>query len=402
MTRPSVLYVTYDGLLEPLGASQVVPYVLGLAERGHPIEILSFEKPADLGRPEAVARLRATLDARGVGWTARRYHQRPTLPATLWDVAVGRRDVARWARRRAGGIVHARGYVPGLIGLAARRRGGTLLFDMRGFWVDERIEAGHWRAGGPEARIGRWIERRLLAEAAHVVLNTERAAGRVGALAPRRPAPPVTVVPPCVDLARFRPPEDPAAARSALGLPDVPTVIHTGNLIGWYDGPGTVRAGRAFVERTGGSFVILTRQREEAARLVREGGVEARIETADPADVPRWLQAADAGLALVRATPAKDASFPTRLGEYLACGLAVLASDVGDVGALADGEVLGLVGSEGGPEPAGAWLAEAAARPDRSARARALAERHLSLEEGVRRLDAVYGALAGGRAGEGA
>jgi hypothetical protein len=43
-----VLYVTYDGLLDPLGSSQVVPYVLGLAARGVEIDVLSFEKPEAL------------------------------------------------------------------------------------------------------------------------------------------------------------------------------------------------------------------------------------------------------------------------------------------------------------------------------------------------------------------
>ena len=39
-----VVYVSYDGALDPLGASQVVPYLLGLAARGVAITLISFEK----------------------------------------------------------------------------------------------------------------------------------------------------------------------------------------------------------------------------------------------------------------------------------------------------------------------------------------------------------------------
>src|SRR5262245_48131003 len=39
-----VIYVSYDGALDPLGASQVVPYLLGLAERGVAVTLVSFEK----------------------------------------------------------------------------------------------------------------------------------------------------------------------------------------------------------------------------------------------------------------------------------------------------------------------------------------------------------------------
>lgn len=385
---PAVLVVTYDGLLEPLGASQVVPYVTGLVGEGFEIEVLSFEKPADLARPPAVEGLRARLGETGVRWQARAYHARPTLPATLLDVIVGRRHVARWAAR-GGRLVHARGYVAGLMGLAAGRRGARLLFDMRGFWVDERIEAGYWTPGGPPARIGRWIEREVLSAADHLTLQTAAGLERVAALSPGSP-PPGTLIRPCTDLERFTVPLDPREARRALGLPDRPTLVHAGNLTGWYDGALTVQVGRAFVERTGGSFVVLTREPDEARRLTRAHGVEAVIATAEPADVPRWLQAADAGLALVRDTPAKHASFPVKLGEYLATGLAALVTPIGDLPELEDGLVLKALRAGQGPAEAAGWLGEAVRRPDRQARARALAERHLSLEEGVRRLAQIY------------
>ena len=42
-----VLYLSYDGALEPLGQSQVVPYLVGLAARGAAITLVSFEKPAE-------------------------------------------------------------------------------------------------------------------------------------------------------------------------------------------------------------------------------------------------------------------------------------------------------------------------------------------------------------------
>ena len=40
------LYISYDGMTDPLGRSQVLPYLQGLSERGHEITLLSCEKPA--------------------------------------------------------------------------------------------------------------------------------------------------------------------------------------------------------------------------------------------------------------------------------------------------------------------------------------------------------------------
>src|SRR5688572_25433871 len=82
------LFLTYDGLLSPLGQSQILPYMRGLRGRGHEVTILSFEQGAS-AEPSAQSELRAQLAAEGIGWVARRYHKRPTAPATAYDVLQG-------------------------------------------------------------------------------------------------------------------------------------------------------------------------------------------------------------------------------------------------------------------------------------------------------------------------
>lgn len=391
--RADVLYVSYDGLLEPLGASQILPYVRRLRARGVSLELLTFEKAgSDVGpRRDGLVRL---LAEEGIPWAPLRYHRSPTLPATAWDVSVGRGHVRAWARALAAegrrGLVHARGYLPGLMGLAGRSLGARLLFDMRGFWVDERIHGGYWSASGPQARIGRWLERHLLARADHLVVLTRRSTGRLAELAGRGAVPPWAVVPTCVDLERFRPAPSLSAAREALGLGAGPVLVHIGTLTGWYDGRATMEVGREFMARTGGTFAVLCREEEEARHLASEAGVEPLVRFVQPEEVPRWLQAADAGLALPRPAPSEDARFPTKIAEYLACGLAVLATPIGDVPEFADGVSLRLF--QGSEDVRGAvqWLAAAVTDPLRPAAARAQAEARLGADRGAEQLLEVY------------
>jgi len=357
------------------------------------MELLSFEKPDafEPGRREALER---ALTQEGIPWKALRYHRAPSLPATAFDVWMGRRQVRRWARglRAAGraGVVHARGYVPGLIGLAGTGLGAKLLFDMRGFWVDERIQGGYWSPGSVQVRIGRWMERRLLTRAQHLILLTRRGGGRLTELSLGAAPPPWTVVPTCVDLERFTPARDKGTLRAELGIGRGPVLLHTGTVVGWYDGRFTMDVGRAFVDRTGGTFVVLTREVDEAHRLAREAGVEPLVRFVPPDEMPRWVQAADAGLALPRISPAKDASFPTKIAEYLACGLAVLATPIGDVPELEDGVSLRLVGGPDDVPGAVAWLAAAVADPRLAATARAQAEARLGVDRGAETLLEVY------------
>jgi glycosyltransferase involved in cell wall biosynthesis len=104
---------------------------------------------------------------------------------------------------------------------------------------------------------------------------------------------------------------------------------------------------------------------------------------------------ADVGLALVRQDPAKRASAPTKVGEYLACGLAVAATEgVGDLNDhFRNSDIAITVAPSDPPGHIVDRILEALKTPDRVAQARALAEREYDLETGVEGFAAVYRAL---------
>src|SRR5262245_19250617 len=117
----SSLFVSYDGALDPLGRSQVLPYVVGLARQGVSMSLITFEKPST-DRAE-MERLSQTLAGEGVRSTPLAYHRRPRLPATALDVAQGAAAVAREVRRARPEIVHCRGDVAMAMARAATPRG---------------------------------------------------------------------------------------------------------------------------------------------------------------------------------------------------------------------------------------------------------------------------------------
>src|SRR5437868_11953518 len=134
-----VLYITYDGLTDPLGQSQVLPYLVGLSERGHRITILSCEKPAAMKREGAA--IRSQCEAAGIDWRPLPYHKRPPVLSSAFDLAMLRCEAVRLHRSRAFDLVHCRSYIPAAAGLHLKRRHGVrLLFDMRGFWPEEKTE----------------------------------------------------------------------------------------------------------------------------------------------------------------------------------------------------------------------------------------------------------------------
>jgi len=231
-----VLYVSHDGVREALGRSQVLAYLYGLSARGVSIRLLSFEKGwRDLRVRAELERLRQEIEARGIRWEWLGYHRRPVLLATLYDLVRGAIWAAWFVIRERIGIVHARSYVPALIGWMLKRLFGTrFLFDMRGFWADQRVEGGLWPPNGLRYRLAKTFERRFLRDADGIVTLTEAARPEIERLAGDATAKGrIAVIPTCVDLGRFRI-DDPARVRARLGQEGRFPVIYAGALGSWY------------------------------------------------------------------------------------------------------------------------------------------------------------------------
>src|SRR6266550_5606158 len=177
LSNRRVLYISYNGMLDPLGQSQVIPYLKELSREGVRFTLLSFEGPAAYSHEglERCEQLRAGLAGSGIDWHWLRYHKTPSLPATIYDVLAGIRYGSRLVRRRQIEMVHARSHIPATIALWLKRRFGVkMIFDVRGLLADEYVDAGHWRKGSIPYRITKSVEGRALAAADGVVTLTER------------------------------------------------------------------------------------------------------------------------------------------------------------------------------------------------------------------------------------
>lgn len=373
---PRILYVTYDGLAEPLGQSQVLGYLERLAAT-HEIHIVSFEKPAD--RAELPA-LRARLDGRGMGWTALEYHRRPPFVSTALDVARGARAIRRLASAGHFDVLHARSDVPALI-VDLARVPGRFVFDIRGFWADERADSGMWTTTGIPYRLVRRLERRFYRRADAVVTLTNAAVPIVRRWMAGDHVP-LEVIPTCAAIDRY---ED-SAPRD-----DGPHVVWCGSMGTVYRFDLAVRMAAA----TDRPFTVLTRQTELARREL--AGAAADVRTVPAVGVPGELHAGDVGLCLCQPSFARTASAPTRAAEHLAAGMPIAVTRFGDLAALVEDEGVGVVIDDESDESlraATARLLELAADDQVLARCRRVARERFDVETGVRRYAALYAKLA--------
>lgn len=390
--KSGVLYISYNGMLEPLGQSQVLAYQERLVA-DHPVHLISFERAEDWGRVverEAVAK--RMLDA-GIHWHPLRYHKRFSVLATLWDIFAGAVVGWRLVRRYGLAILHARSYIPSVMALCIKRiTGAKFLFDMRGFWADERVDGGLWPRGGRLYRIAKWFERRFLTGADHVVSLTYAGVREIAHfpyLLGRMP--PVAVIPTCADLARFKPLNRQKDVGFVLG--------YVGSAGTWYLFDAVVAC---FVQlrilRPDARLLVVNRNEHGYIRgCLAAGGVPpeaVELRAATHAEVPELMSRMHAGIFLIKPVFSKQASAPTKLGEFLGCGIPCLSNaGVGDMAEILEGDRVGIAVRDFDSTSLDAGLRKLLLlldEPGIHERCVASAERHFSLEQGVAKYASVY------------
>lgn len=246
-------------------------------------------------------------------------------------------DIAwRWRELRSGGydVVYAFEYHPNVAWpvYAGLRPHQILLSD----WCD-------WYASGANVMRGnRWVqawdrrrEERIRHRATRVSVISTTLAERARSIGiePGR----ITLLREGVDTAFMRP-YDRAEAKTALGIPSDALVVGTLN-----DGHAVPHLLTAFAElytQEPRACLLFIGQPAPAHQvLIAQLGLAARVvitgRCSDEA-LPRLLSAADICALPLENTCANRARFPHKIGDYLACGAAVLLTRVGDYPALLD------------------------------------------------------------------
>jgi glycosyltransferase involved in cell wall biosynthesis len=400
-----VVYVSYDGLEDPLGQSQVRPYLERLAARGHRIDVVSFEKH---GVP---VRWRQPLGS-ALKWTALRYHRRPTVASTMFDMVQGGAATAAIGAVFRSDLIHVRSYVAATLALpwviASR---APFLFDTRGMWPEEKVDAGAWSSGGTLYRSTKSIERLLFRRADVITVLTHAVQTYLRDEYPYRHEirAPIHVIPTCTDLVRFSP-DTPADRALGNRLGGARVLVYAGSLGTWYLGPEMARFYLAWrrairAEHAGQStrFLLVSQNDPAAVRqtLTEAGaGDELVHHHGRHSDVPSALRCAEVALSFARRTASGRGTAPTKLGEALACGLPVVANADGDVSEVLNpsgGAEVGVVVtdmSDSGLSRAAAAVLAITARAETRGAARRVAERWFSLDAGVDAYDRLYRSIS--------
>lgn len=323
MNKIQIVYITFDGILEPLGESQVLRLVEAITLASSvEFTVLSLEKSSTLSNPQVVEAVARRFERLGVVWKHRVYrHGVRGIIQNLMTML----GLLGESTDSSIGILHARSYLAAFVANSISSVSEVpVLFDFRGYWVDERIEEGQWFTNRLGLAIGRLVERRLFEGADGIVSLTETGiqdikSGGFGEVTAKH----MVVIPTCVDEHLF------SIQNRQAPRPDL---LAGKTVIGWV---GSLNASYLIEEsltlvaniqakNPDTFFLGLTGQTEFLAHYCDTLGIPSDrrlILSVSPQDVPKWMGWMDFGLLLLKENVAKRGSMPTKLGEFLASGV---------------------------------------------------------------------------------
>jgi len=354
----SVLYISYDGMTDPLGQSQVIPYLIGLTKKGYSFTILSCEKRDNYIKNREV--IAAILKTSAINWEPIFYTKKPPVLSTLYDYWKLRNTATKLHHQLKFDIIHCRSYISSLLGLwMTRKYKVPFVFDMRGFWADERVDGGLWNLGNPIFRViynfFKRKEREFLNKSAAIVSLTH--AGKNEILTWKGlnlPPEKITVIPCCVDTNVFNPANIAAdgqlALKQKLGIADSDLVLgYLGSIGTWYLLDEMLQFFSELKKANKNARFLFVTQEDAASIYIKAKQYnidksDLIITAANRQEVPLMVALFNYGIFFIKPSYSKTASSPTKQGEIMAMGIPVVCNwGIGDSDRIIEKYQSGLV-----------------------------------------------------------
>lgn len=352
-----ILFISYDGMTDPLGQSQVIPYLQGLSRAGFKIFLLSCEKKQVFLQNKPV--VKKILEGYNITWIPLNYTKTPPVFSTILDIIKLRKAAKKIHRENKLDMVHTRPGVPELVGLWMKKTMEVkFLNDIREFYADSRVEGGMWRLSNPLYKaIYRFFKRKeteSVSKSDGIVCLTYAAEKIIKEWKEYKSNIPLQVIPCSADLSLFDPAKiseaEKTTLRSALNISKDDFVIsYLGSIGGWYLTDEMMQFCKVLTDkiRTAKILFISPHRHDEIRVAASKYGIDIDkviIQKAGRQEVPKLVSLSNYSVFFIKPCYSKQSSSPTKHGEIMAMGIPLITnSGVGDVETISNRYNAGII-----------------------------------------------------------
>lgn len=355
--KKNILFISYDGLTDPLGPSQIIPYLIGLTKHGYQFTILSCEKKEKfLAGHAAITNI---LKPYPIKWVPIPYHKKPAVLSSIYDVIQLKNKAKQLHKKEHFDLVHTRPGVPALVGLWMKNNFELkFLNDIREFFAESRVDGGMWnKENFFYKKIYNFFKRKedeAIAASDGIVCLTYAAEKIIKQFQSYRKEIPIKVIPCSVDIDLFDPEKIDRALKSEfaqkLGISENDFIIsYLGSIGGWYlTGQMMEFCKMVYDKMPSAKFLFISpHQHETIYKEAEKIGIPFQnilVTNASRNQVPALLSFSNYSLFFIKPCYSKLSSSPTKHGEIMAMGIPVITnSGVGDVEAIVEKYNSGIV-----------------------------------------------------------
>ncbi len=343
--QKKILFISYDGMTDPLGQSQVIPYLQGLSKNGFQLFILSCEKhSAFLQNEMAVKKM---LSGYNIHWVPIAYTKKPPVLSTIKDIIKLKKKAKQIHQLYGINMVHTRPGIPALVGLWMKQTMGVkFLHDIREFYAESRVDGGMWNIQHPLYKIVyryfKQKEKEQVAKCDGIVCLTYAAEKIIRQLPEYKSNIPLAVIPCSADMQLFDPSTINAAQKQQLqnelniGENDF-IISYLGSIGGWYMTSEMLCFCKRLSDKIPQArFLFISPHLHDViASEAAKYGLPANkliVKHGKRAEVPALLSLSNYSIFFIKPCYSKLSSSPTKHGEIMAMGIPVITnSGVGDV-----------------------------------------------------------------------
>lgn len=343
--QKKILFISYDGMTDPLGLSQVIPYLQGLSKNGFRFFILSCEKEQAFAQNEKA--VKNMLAGYNIEWMPIAYTPKPPVLSTLKDIINLKKKAKQIHGQHGIDMVHTRPGVPALVGLWMKRTMKVkFLHDVREFYADSRVEGGIWNISNPLFKIiYKYFKKQEQEQILHsdgIVCLTFAAEKIIRNLPVYKKSIPLQVIPCSADLNLF----DPASIsltqkqllQKKLNIHENDFIIsYLGSIGGWYLTEEMLRFCKLLsIKKPAAKFLFISPHNHDLiiSKAAKYGlpADKLIVKHGNRNEVPVLLSLSNYSLFFIKPCYSKLSSSPTKHGEIMAMGIPVITnSGVGDV-----------------------------------------------------------------------
>lgn len=362
-----VTYLSVDSIQEGVGSSQITPLVLGLAERGKTVCLITFEK--SIPSKELVELFSKT----GVVWIAKEFGKSGAIGG-ITRLNTLRRIVPNSS------IFHGRSDIATTAAILSGKD-TPVLWDVRSLWSDQRLLIGTDGWNNLTARGARTLEN---LSAKKAMAMTTLTAAIVPILEQRHRRIPAIrgVIPTCVQTTKFLPTPMPQGQV---------TCLLSGTFNNYYDLSRTKQI-LDEIRKSVDLRVIWARAGESPVETLGVG--EELVISASYSAMPEIVKESHFGVAICKPDHLESlaAAVPTKIGEFLASGRPVIVSKgIGDLDQMLERTKTGIViGHDDSLQAIADQIISLINDPDTPDRCRELAMRHFDMEKSIGKYLEIY------------